>query len=323
MSKLIREKQTLSPVGDGVLSAIDFGAPVESAGFSLVANRGAVQAASPAFELTRDEIMSFLRLIARSLRVTRHYELFQLVQGEVQDFIPHRILISAWGDFGSSGLKIDVVSAIPGVRTKRLSACDVQRLMGELYVRWLAQGRKPLLLLQNTLGELLAESNCRCALHAALRGMGAALVHGSHSARDGTDSLYLALNTGPIPQHGVSVERFRLLADLIVSQLDIAFRKVAQMKRQGEAEALPSAKRGGLSLREEEIIDWVAKGRTNAEISGILAISEFTVKNHVRRIMKKLGAANRTEAAAKFHCDVRDPRGRNRGESVPLSPDRG
>ena len=322
MNKVMQEKRILSPLADGDLPMIGFGALVASPAFSLVAKRSAIQAAAPTFELTRDEIVSFLRLIARSLHVERHYQLFQLVQGEVRDFIPHQILISAWGNFDGAGLMIDVVSAIPGVRTKRLPTCDVQRLMGDLYVRWLAQGRKPLLL-HNTLGELLAESNCRCTLHQALHGMGAALVHGSHSARDGTDSLYLALNAGPITQHGVSVERFRLLADLIISQLDIAFRKVAQMKRQGETGTRIAARRGGLSSREEEIIDWVAKGRTNAEISGILAISEFTVKNHLRRIMRKLGAANRTEAVAKFRCNVRDPRARSRNESALLASDRG
>lgn len=55
-----------------------------------------------------------------------------------------------------------------------------------------------------------------------------------------------------------------------------------------------------LSAREEEILVWVAEGRTNVEISGILAVSPFTVKNHVQSIIRKLGASNRTEAAVKF-----------------------
>lgn len=55
-----------------------------------------------------------------------------------------------------------------------------------------------------------------------------------------------------------------------------------------------------LSAREEEIIARVAQGRTNLEISRILAISPFTVKNHVQRIIKKIGASNRTEAAVRY-----------------------
>ena len=270
-----------------------------------------------AFDLTREEVQSFLQIIERSLHVKRHYDLFQLVQGQVQDFIPHRILISAWGDFGSADIEVDVISAIPGVRTNRLSTCDVRRLLFALYFRWLEGGRRPLLLL-NTIGELVAESNCRCSVHMALRGMGAGLVHGNHNARDGADSLYVALNVGPISKRGMSIERFLFLTNLIVSQLDTAFRKVTALKRHIQDGPRPAPRRGGLSLREEEIIDWVASGRSNAEISGILTISAFTVKNHVRQIMKKLGAANRTEAVALFRREVRDPRKRGRGEGAAL-----
>ena len=324
MHRIMRGSQTGSPaieIGAG-LSVSKFSGSVAAIGFAANSDPNAFPGAPAAFELTGDEIRSFLRLIARSLHVKRHYELFQLVQGEVQNFIPHRILVSAWGDFDSSDLNIDVVSAIPGVRTNGLATCDVERLMRALYVRWLAHGRQPLLL-HNTLGELLGESNCRCTVHAALHGMEAALVHGNHSARDGTDSLYLALNTGPITKSGASIERFRFLANLIISQLDIAFRKVAALKRHVETGTRTAQRRGGLSLREEELIDWVAKGRTNAEISGILSISEFTVKNHMRRIMNKLSASNRTEAVAKFRRDVRDPRTRIRGDGVPLAANRG
>lgn len=106
-------------------------------------------------------------------------------------------------------------------------------------------------------------------------------------------TLHESLNAGPIRITEVSLERFRFLSGLIISQLDTAFRKVAALKRQ----------RVEPSLREQEIIAWVAKGRTNAEISGALMISEYTVKNHMRRIMKKLGASNRTDEVAMFRSD--------------------
>lgn len=276
--------------------------PAMSIHFDHDAKPGTHQGVPITCELTPAESRSFLRIITRSLYVTRHIELFQMVQAEVQEFIPLRILFSAWGDFEGGELQVDVISAIPGVRTTRPADCDIERLLHDLYVRWIAHGRQPLLL-HNTLGELLAESNCCCALHESLGGMGSVLVHGSLSARDGTESLYVALNTGPIRKSDASLERFRFLADLIISQLDTAFRKVAALKRHGETGMRTARQRGDLSLREQEIIVWVAKGRTNAEISGALMISEYTVKNHMRRIMKKLGASNRTEAVAMFRSD--------------------
>ena len=321
MAGAIGEKRLeLSSLDDVAMPVVGYAEALLPLGVALDAKPS--EKIQTSFELTREEIRSFLRLIACSLQIRRHYALYQLVQGELQDFIPHRILISAWGDFDGADLKIDVISAIPGVRTHRPAACDLQRLLSALYVRWRAQDMQPMLL-HNTLRELVAESNCSCAVHNALQGMTAAMVHGIHNARDGSDSLYLALHTSRIAKNNVSIERFRFLSDLIIPQLDTAFRKVAALKRSGESGTPAAMRRNGLSLREEEIIDWVAKGRKNAEISGILSISEFTVKNHMRRIMKKLGASNRTEAVAKFRCDVRDPRRRSHGAGVPASNDRG
>lgn len=54
-----------------------------------------------------------------------------------------------------------------------------------------------------------------------------------------------------------------------------------------------------LSPREQEILALVAAGLTNREIADRLVISPETVKKHVSSITGKLGAANRTEAAAR------------------------
>ncbi|SMP62756.1 response regulator transcription factor [Anoxynatronum buryatiense] len=52
-----------------------------------------------------------------------------------------------------------------------------------------------------------------------------------------------------------------------------------------------------LSLQEQQIIELVSQGKTNREISEVLFISEKTARNNVSRILKKLNASNRTEAA--------------------------
>jgi DNA-binding CsgD family transcriptional regulator len=52
-----------------------------------------------------------------------------------------------------------------------------------------------------------------------------------------------------------------------------------------------------LSWREVDILRLVAVGRSNREIGQELSISGHTVANHVRSILRKTGAANRTEAA--------------------------
>ena len=52
-----------------------------------------------------------------------------------------------------------------------------------------------------------------------------------------------------------------------------------------------------LTNREEEVLQAVARGRTNAEISRELYISLSTVKTHVANLMTKLTARNRVEIA--------------------------
>lgn len=51
-----------------------------------------------------------------------------------------------------------------------------------------------------------------------------------------------------------------------------------------------------LTAREQEVLDFMAMGRSNRRIADELGISENTVKNHVRRILEKLQASSRMEA---------------------------
>lgn len=57
----------------------------------------------------------------------------------------------------------------------------------------------------------------------------------------------------------------------------------------------------GLSARETDVLRLVAQGLSNREIGRALFISEHTTASHVRSILRKIGCANRTEAAAFAH----------------------
>lgn len=53
-----------------------------------------------------------------------------------------------------------------------------------------------------------------------------------------------------------------------------------------------------LSAREIEVLKHVAGGNSNREIAKLLFISEETVKIHIKHVMEKLNANDRTEAVA-------------------------
>jgi DNA-binding CsgD family transcriptional regulator len=81
-----------------------------------------------------------------------------------------------------------------------------------------------------------------------------------------------------------------------------------EMQRPGApalgARAAPSAEsaaprpRGGVTDRECQILEWVREGKSNQQIAVVLGISPLTVKNHLQKILRKLGAGNRAQAVA-------------------------
>ena len=58
----------------------------------------------------------------------------------------------------------------------------------------------------------------------------------------------------------------------------------------------------GLTPRQQQLVSFLARGLTNKEIAANLNLSEFTVKNHVHRIMRQLNADTRY-AAVQTVCE--------------------
>jgi two-component system, NarL family, nitrate/nitrite response regulator NarL len=58
----------------------------------------------------------------------------------------------------------------------------------------------------------------------------------------------------------------------------------------------------GLTPRQQQLVAFLARGLTNKEIAANLNLSEFTVKNHVHRIMRQLNAESRY-AAVQTVCE--------------------
>lgn len=267
---------------------------------SLTPSRTAASAprsvASGGYEATPEEEMKFLRLVTACSRVTTHFELFLLVQGQLQFFLPQDVLITAWGAFRGQDPQIDVISNVPGLRTNRI--CDIiVPLMKRMHEAWIDGLARPILL-DKIIDELQACPNGPCAVPCGFRGMRLTLVHGIQDKRGGFDSLYLALCRHRFPTKGDGARR-RFLADLVIQQIDVAHRKVTAL-RTIRAQSNKSPHSLQLGVREREVTNWLCQGKTNAQIAQILGISTNTVKNHLHRIFEKLGADNRTEAAARY-----------------------
>jgi DNA-binding NarL/FixJ family response regulator len=72
------------------------------------------------------------------------------------------------------------------------------------------------------------------------------------------------------------------------------FRFVAQTAKRMPAQGVPG--KPDLTLRQQQLVSLVAKGLTNKEIAARLNLSEYTVRNHIHRILKQVDAESRSEA---------------------------
>lgn len=107
---------------------------------------------------------------------------------------------------------------------------------------------------------------------------------------DGDEDIHRALEAGacgyllksvPGPELLLAIEAAALGRDYIPPEVQ---RRLEERATFGE-----------LTDREREVLPLVVKGLTNKDIAGILKFTEFTAKAHVRSLIAKLGAADRTE----------------------------
>ncbi len=64
-----------------------------------------------------------------------------------------------------------------------------------------------------------------------------------------------------------------------------------------DARSVPSAPKH-LTSRETDVLTWVARGKTSAEIAIILGLSQRTINFHCDNATRRLDVVNRTQAVA-------------------------
>lgn len=107
----------------------------------------------------------------------------------------------------------------------------------------------------------------------------------------GDEEIYRALEAGA---------RGYLFKDMARKELIYAIRAVAKGRRYIPAQVgtriAENLPRPGLTAREIEVLQFVAAGRRNKEIAYQIGVSEATVNAHVKHILEKLNASDRTQA---------------------------
>ena len=110
---------------------------------------------------------------------------------------------------------------------------------------------------------------------------------------DGDEEIHRALEAGACGYLLKSIPGPELLRAIESAALGKRYIPPLVQQRLEEREGF-----GELTDREREVLPLVVKGLTNKDIARILKFTEFTAKAHVRSMLTKLGAADRTELAS-------------------------
>ena len=268
--------------------------------------------------LLSEELNTFLKVIQGSLVVRRHEELYQWLHNDIQSFLPHEILIAAWGDFSLGIVHLDVISKIPGMRTTEVDKQLLLPVLLDFFSTWNKSERSPILVSFNDKHAHSSKASDEMNYRHLITHKRTALIQGIKDERGRQDCLYVLLS----PQSQGFDQQASRFMKLLMPYIDTALRQISHLPTQypdppamkieeGENNGLsPTASSGNvfqLSRREMEIMHWVQLGKTNYEIGLILDISSFTVKNHLQRIFRKIDVLNRAQAVSmmsksmKFH----------------------
>ncbi len=250
--------------------------------------------------LSDEHLERYFRVVREGIAVRSHADLLTWLQGELQHYLPHEIMLAVWSDVDENNFRHDVISALPGVRTEQLRSENLLALQRGLYSCWVELGKVPYRLSLGARGFQFEDCGSRTAFSEALDGMRSLLIHGISDERGGQDCLYILFSSND------SLNDSALSAvESLLPYLDTALRRVTPLTSQQRVvpPLTDASQRGenlGLSPREVELLGWVRMGKTNSEIASILGISIYTVKNHLRHIFKKLDVYNRTQAVSKI-----------------------
>lgn len=242
----------------------------------------------------------YLQLIESAAGIRRHVELLQWLQGDIQHYLPHDIMLVGWGNFQEKAIQHDILSRLPGVRSYAVGTDGLPFLLSKLHDCWVTAGRKPCSLDFERFEYLLGSSALPGSFNSTLSRMRSVLIHGLRDERSQHECLYILLRSGDI-----SVQTAGAALEVLMPCLDAVLRQLTHLPQQKKnflkslRQVPPEAL--GLSERETQIMDWVAMGKTNSEIGSILNISAFTVKNHMQRIFQKLNVFNRAQAVSKIN----------------------
>lgn len=249
--------------------------------------------------LSAGQVAAIVRAAETALEVRRRYQFFVWSQSNLQALLPHHLAVCGAYSRQRRELQFEAFNnvAVPPAVLDGIS--DARgALMQQLQGRWIDQRGRPVLVPVDELAGLSVEALRDALLAVGFREL---LVHGVARPQRPSEieSFFVLASSG----RSVGAPQ-RAMLELLMPHLHSTWMRVQALERElGEApRATPPRVPGNgrdITERERQILSWLREGMSNQQIGEVLGISALTVKNHVQKILRKLGAANRAQAVAR------------------------
>jgi transcriptional regulator EpsA len=235
--------------------------------------------------LSPQELEFLLLNFDAALRVRKRGQLFLWAQGELQALIPHQLLICAERLSREDRLRyrVDIFSKDPLEDEQQMRSA----LERSAFMKALAETcrKSPSSVWFADPGEMSKAGSPRWLETMYLAWHGTTDGHGTVA------SFFVLACAAPFDR-----ERHGRYLELLVPHFACAYARAsfAAGKAQPEEPSVGAL----LTGRQLQILRYVRQGKSNGEIGSLLDISPLTVKNHLRVVLRKLHAQNRTQAVS-------------------------
>ena len=237
----------------------------------------------------------YLAFMQAVLTRRSHADLLDLLQGRIQYYLPHEILMTGSGNFEESSIQHDLVLRLSEVPSHAEGTADLSFLLAKIRDCWVLRGCQSSSILFSEFSDFLGRDSLPDSFCEALRRMDSTLVHEISDQREQDDWVYVFL-TSKVRQSDGTGQALSATVEVLLPFVDIALRQVDRLPEQRKQATNSLAVNAAtediteLSERETRIMARVALEKTNSEIGSILDINCFTVKNPKQRIFQKLNA---------------------------------
>lgn len=230
----------------------------------------------------------FSSAVESSFDVGNRHQFFVWSQSVVQGIVPHQILLCGIRDTSSHAMRVEHFSASRYFRQEHVNALIDPRsgLLRRLQSVYECSGES-VSFSPCAVPQAVAEPLDSLVANNEMQNLAAMLIHGV----DGQIVAFYGFARVPV-DFGA---RLRRLIELMVPHLHSTFVRVMTNERETSAFAEPRSDRV-ITTRQTEILMLIKDGKTNAEIATLLDCSQWTVKNHIQNILRRLKTNSRAHA---------------------------